>query len=88
VALYGTHFATLANRGPLAMTMSTRFDLQNCGGTVQEMDELVERMVIRVWDAGGNIEHLRGAAAERLQQAGDIGAFLRYSSEVHVGTAP
>jgi peptide chain release factor subunit 1 len=52
----------------------------HCGGTVQEVEDLVERMVVRVWDAGGKVEHLRGAAAERLHQAGGIGAFLRYGS--------
>lgn len=49
-----------------------------CGKAVREVDDLVERADTRVLNMHGHVEHVRGAAATRLQEVGSIGALLRY----------
>lgn len=50
-----------------------------CGGTVQDVEDLVEALVVKVVGDGGVLEQVRGdAAIELTQQAGGIGAFLRF----------
>jgi peptide subunit release factor 1 (eRF1) len=49
-----------------------------CGGPVQPLYDLMAAVVERVVDSGGEAEDVRDAAAERLKQAGSVGAFLRF----------
>jgi peptide chain release factor subunit 1 len=50
----------------------------DCGGNLRPLDDLVERMAEKVIGNGGKIEMVCGLAAQRLQDNGGIGAFLRY----------
>jgi len=51
----------------------------NCGGTVQALDDLMERLVERAAKTGDSVELVRGEAAETLErEGGGIGAFLRF----------
>jgi peptide chain release factor subunit 1 len=49
-----------------------------CGKPVREVVDIVGRADTRVIDMSGKVECVRGAAAERLQEVGSIGAMLRY----------
>jgi peptide subunit release factor 1 (eRF1) len=49
-----------------------------CGGGIHKTDDLLERMVERALDQDSLLEEVAGPAAERLQQAGGIGAILRF----------
>jgi peptide chain release factor subunit 1 len=50
-----------------------------CGGRINPIDELLERIIERAMDQDAKIEDVNGDAAKRLQQAaGGIGAFLRF----------
>jgi len=49
-----------------------------CGGAIGPVNDLVERMVERVLESDGKVEEVEGEAANRLQQIGGIGAFLRF----------
>jgi peptide subunit release factor 1 (eRF1) len=49
-----------------------------CGAAVRPVDDLVEQAAQRVFASGGKIEHVSGAAAERLRAAGGVGAFLKF----------
>jgi peptide chain release factor subunit 1 len=49
-----------------------------CGGAIKRVDDLLERMVERTLDQDGKVEEVAGDAAIRLQQAGNIGAVLRF----------
>ncbi|MDZ7290701.1 MAG: hypothetical protein ONB44_23425 [candidate division KSB1 bacterium] len=49
-----------------------------CGTELGLIDDLVERMTEILTDSGGKIEMVRGVAAQHLQSAGGIGAFLRF----------
>jgi hypothetical protein len=49
-----------------------------CGSGVRPAPDVVARLVSMVVDSGGRAEVVRGAAAERLKNAGSIGAFLRF----------
>lgn len=44
---------------------------------VKSISNFIDRAAIRVLDMQGEVEAVRGAAAERLQEHGSIGAFLR-----------
>ncbi|MFP4501646.1 MAG: hypothetical protein ACLFTT_11650 [Candidatus Hydrogenedentota bacterium] len=49
------------------------------GGAIREDEDVIERIAVKTARDGGSIELLRGDAATRLQEeAGGIGAFLRY----------
>lgn len=51
----------------------------NCGGKVQALDDLMERLVERAVKTGDSVELVRGEAAETLErEGGGIGAFLRF----------
>jgi nucleotide-binding universal stress UspA family protein len=49
-----------------------------CGAVVWPVDDLVEQVAQRVVVSGGEVEHVSGAAAERLGGAGSVGAFLKF----------
>jgi len=49
-----------------------------CGAAVRPVEDLIERTIERVTEAGGRTEQVRGAAAVRLRAAGGIGAVLRF----------
>jgi peptide subunit release factor 1 (eRF1) len=49
-----------------------------CDGAIEPVDDLIERIVERVVGAEGKVEGVAGNAAERLKQAGGIGAILRF----------
>jgi len=49
-----------------------------CGAVVWPVDDLVEQAAQRVIVSGGKVEHVSGAAVERLGEAGGIGAFLKF----------
>ncbi|MGH9338261.1 MAG: hypothetical protein ACRD1R_01390 [Acidobacteriota bacterium] len=49
-----------------------------CGSAVQPVDDLVEHVVVKVLDLGGDAEQVRDRAAEQLREAGGVGAFLRF----------
>jgi peptide subunit release factor 1 (eRF1) len=49
-----------------------------CNAAVRPVDDLLERMVECVLEAGGKTEQVRGDAAARLREAGRVGAFLRF----------
>lgn len=50
----------------------------SCGAKLLAVEDLVECLLENVFNAGGQVEMVRGAAAQRLQSAGGIGAFLRF----------
>ena len=49
-----------------------------CGAAIKPIDDLLEQMVERVLEQDGQVEKVSGDAALRLQQAGGIGAVLRF----------
>jgi peptide subunit release factor 1 (eRF1) len=49
-----------------------------CGGAIKPLDDLLERVVERLLEQDAKIESVAGDAANRLQQVGSIGAFLRF----------
>jgi peptide chain release factor subunit 1 len=49
-----------------------------CGAAIKPVDDLLERMVERVLEQDGRIAQVAGDAAIRLQQAGSVGAVLRF----------
>jgi peptide chain release factor subunit 1 len=61
-----------------ALSVSENESCTYCGKAVREVNDLVERAGTRMMVMHGHVEHVRGAAATRLQEVGSIGAFLRY----------
>jgi peptide subunit release factor 1 (eRF1) len=49
-----------------------------CGGPVAAVADLLERMIERALEQDGRIEEVAANAATRLQQAGGVGAVLRF----------
>ncbi len=49
-----------------------------CGGPVEPLPQCIDVVSQRVLDMGGRVEVVEGAAAERLEAMGSIGALLRY----------
>jgi peptide subunit release factor 1 (eRF1) len=49
-----------------------------CGMPVKSADDLIENSIASALAAGAAVEQVRGPAAEKLRQAGGIGAFLRF----------
>lgn len=49
-----------------------------CGASVWPVDDLVEQAAQRVVVSGGKVEQVGGIAAERLKEAGGIGASLKF----------
>jgi len=48
------------------------------GLAVHQVNDFVERAAARVLEMNGKVEQVRGAAAEKLQTVGNIGALLRF----------
>jgi peptide chain release factor subunit 1 len=61
-----------------SLTRSAAGDCPFCRGPLDPVRDLVTRMARAAYEAGGGLDRLEGAAAERLRGAGGIGAFLRY----------
>jgi len=51
---------------------------QYCGAAIKPTEDLLERMVERAVEQDSRLEEVSGSAAARLQQAGSIGAILRF----------
>jgi peptide chain release factor subunit 1 len=49
-----------------------------CGMPVKSADDLIENSIAAALAAGAAVEQVRGPAAEKLRNAGGIGAFLRF----------
>jgi peptide chain release factor subunit 1 len=49
-----------------------------CTAAIEPVDDLIERIVERVVNTEGKVEEVASNAAERLKQAGGIGAILRF----------
>lgn len=72
-------------RGGECVRCGTLFEEQpqpwcpNCGGYIQPVDDLMERLVESAVKTGESVELVRGEAAETLErEGGGIGAFLRF----------
>jgi hypothetical protein len=63
-----------------SMFVEGRLRCSYCEGDVEPVDDVVSRLVEMVVDSGGEAEYVRGPAADRLKQAGSIGAFLRFGA--------
>jgi peptide subunit release factor 1 (eRF1) len=60
------------------MFASDDVNCEICGIPVKSADDLVENTVAVALTAGAAVEQVRGPAAEKLRNAGGIGAFLRF----------
>jgi hypothetical protein len=60
------------------MFPSNDVNCEICGMPVKTADDLVENSVAAALAAGASVEQVRGPAAEKLRNAGGIGAFLRF----------
>jgi peptide subunit release factor 1 (eRF1) len=49
-----------------------------CGMPVKPAEDLIENTIVAALSEGAAVEQLRGQAAEKLREAGGIGAFLRF----------
>jgi peptide chain release factor subunit 1 len=58
------------------LTLSERSECPLCGGSVEQVDDLVDTMVLRALEQGVEVEIVRGN--EALEEAGSIGALLRF----------
>lgn len=61
-----------------ALFVGERKTCDYCGSPLQPADDLLEEAATRAADQQAQVELVRGAAGERLQAEGGIGAFLRY----------
>ena len=73
---FGRPGGRCANCGMLFARASGACDY--CGGAVQPVDDLLERMAERVLESDGHVEEVESEAAARLQKIGGVGAFLRF----------
>jgi peptide chain release factor subunit 1 len=73
---FGRPGGRCANCGMLFARASGACDY--CGGAVQPVDDLLERMAERVIESDGHVEEVESEAAARLQKIGGVGAFLRF----------
>ncbi|HEV7798337.1 MAG TPA: hypothetical protein VGO73_09290 [Pyrinomonadaceae bacterium] len=62
----------------LALYAGTKEVCDYCSQAVKEVRDFIERAAERVLDWQGRVEQVQGPAAERLQEDGNIGAFLRW----------
>jgi peptide chain release factor subunit 1 len=62
----------------LALYAGEKESCDYCGGAVKGVSDFIDRASERVLDWDGSVEQVRGDAAERLQEVGNIGAFLRW----------
>lgn len=78
--IYASGFSSRGSQCPnCAMIFAgTEGSCVYCGGAIEPVDDLVERMVERVLESEGRVEEAEGEAAHRLQQVGGIGAILRF----------
>jgi peptide subunit release factor 1 (eRF1) len=60
------------------MFASDDVNCEICGMPVKSADDLVENSIAAALTAGAAVEQVRGPAAEKLRNAGGIGAFLRF----------
>jgi peptide subunit release factor 1 (eRF1) len=58
------------------LTLSERGECPLCGGTLEYVEDLVDTMTHRALEQGVEVEIVRGN--EKLEEAGSIGALLRY----------
>ena len=65
-------------RKSIVMFASDDVNCEICGMPVKSADDLVENSIAAALTAGAAIEQVRGPAAEKLRNAGGIGAFLRF----------
>jgi peptide subunit release factor 1 (eRF1) len=50
-----------------------------CGSRCQPVDDLLEAVAVKVFKEGGEVEHLKQHAADRLKKKGEgVGAYLRF----------
>jgi len=61
-----------------ALFASDLINCDFCGLPVKPQDDLIEAVIAKSLAEGATIEQVRGEAAEKLSDAGGIGAFLRY----------
>ena len=50
----------------------------SCGSHLEASEDLIDQLLVTTLNCGARIEQVRGAAAEKLQTVGGIGAVLRY----------
>jgi peptide chain release factor subunit 1 len=62
----------------LALYAEEKESCDYCGQAVKGVGDFIDRAAERVLEMDGRVEQVCGPAAERLQEAGNIGAFLRY----------
>jgi hypothetical protein len=60
------------------MFPSDDMNCEICGMPVKSADDLIENSIAAALAAGAAVEQVRGPAAEKLRNAGGIGAFLRF----------
>jgi peptide chain release factor subunit 1 len=60
------------------MFPSDDINCQICGMPVKSADDLIENSIAAALATGAAVEQVRGPAAEKLRNAGGIGAFLRF----------
>ena len=58
------------------LMLSERDECPLCGGAVERVDDLVETMTHRALEQGVEVEIVRGH--QELEEAGSVGAILRY----------
>ena len=78
--VYASGFSAKGGQCPNCAMLFARTEgaCDYCGVAIEPVDDLVERMVEGVLERDGKVEEVAGEAARRLQQAGGIGAFLRF----------
>jgi peptide subunit release factor 1 (eRF1) len=78
--VYASGFSASGGRCPNCGMLFAKTDgsCDYCGAAIAPVNDLVERIVERVLEGDGKVEEVTGEAARRLQQAGGIGAVLRF----------
>jgi peptide subunit release factor 1 (eRF1) len=78
--VYASGFRARGGQCPNCAMLYARTDgaCEYCGAAIEPVDGLVERMAAEVLKHHGKVEEVAGEAALRLQQAGGIGAVLRF----------
>jgi peptide subunit release factor 1 (eRF1) len=61
-----------------ALTMHERPSCPFCKGPLEVANDMVDLAARRTFELGGRIEQVKGAAADRLTEAGGIGGLLRF----------
>jgi peptide chain release factor subunit 1 len=78
--VYASGFSASGGQCPSCGMLFAKTDgsCDYCGAAIAPVNDLVERIVERVLEGDGKVEEVTGDAARRLQQAGGIGAVLRF----------